>query len=476
MLVIDDAQYADEGLLDFLDHLVGTATCAVFILALSRPELLARRHDLGGRRTTVVRLDPLDDAAMGRLLDGLVEGLPAPTRAALVGRAEGVPLFAVETIRALIDRDAVIPRDGRYVPADGVTVDLDAIGAPASLQALIAARLDALSPTERRVVTDASVLGAAFTRTGLSRLGSDVADLDTVLDSLVRKEIIALTTDRFSAEIGQYRFVQAMVRQVAYATQSRRDRKQRHLAAADYLGAEPDAADLAVVIAQHLLDAIDASSTTDPDIQGLAQRARSLLEAGAARARSLGSHVEAQRHLEMALSRTPEGNESGPCPPSRGGLRCRRRRRGLRGSIAHAQVATESSTHWACPRKPTGRPVCTHSRWCIWATTRAPSRSPLHAGNDWTILVRSPREALSLADCLASPTWGSASYDEVARYADRSILIAEATDQPLALSRALRQLAAGSSAWAPRSLPWHSTAPPRTSPAASAYRIPSPAP
>jgi class 3 adenylate cyclase/tetratricopeptide (TPR) repeat protein len=441
VLVIDDAQYADEGLLDFLDHLVGTATCAAFILALARPELLARRHDLGGRRTTVVRLDPLDDAAMGRLLDGLVEGLPAPTRAALVGRAEGVPLFAVETVRALIDRDAVIPRDGRYVPADGVTVDLDAIGAPASLQALIAARLDALSPMERRVVTDASVLGAAFTRTGLSRLGSDLADLDTVLDSLVRKEIIALTTDRFSAEIGQYRFVQAMVRQVAYATQSRRDRKQRHLAAADYLGAEPDAADLAVVIAQHLLDAIDASGTTDPDIQELTQRARSLLEAGAARARSLGSHVEAQRHLEMALSRTPEGNESALARLHAAASDAASDAGDFAGSIAHAQVATEYFDALGMPAE----------------ADRAASLQALAlvylGDNAGAIAIAAPRwerldpsreessEALSLADCLANAHLGLGQLDEVARYADRSIQIAEATDQPLALSRALRQLA-----------------------------------
>ncbi len=58
VLVIDDAQYADEGLLDFVDHLLATAQRAVFVVALARPELLARRHDLGGRRTTVVRVDP----------------------------------------------------------------------------------------------------------------------------------------------------------------------------------------------------------------------------------------------------------------------------------------------------------------------------------------------------------------------------------------------------------------------------------
>ena len=213
---------------------------AVFVLALARPELLARRPDLGGRRASVVRLEPLDDVAMATLVDGLVVGLPPAARAALVARAEGMPLFAVETVRALIDRDLVVPRGGRYVPADGVVLDLDAIGAPASLQALVAARLDALTPEEKRVVADASVLGASFTRDGLVALGSDPDDLDGVLASLVRKEIVVARRPTGSAaERGQYRFVQSVVRQVAYATQSRRDRKTRHLAAADYLTPSP---------------------------------------------------------------------------------------------------------------------------------------------------------------------------------------------------------------------------------------------
>ncbi len=192
VLVIDDAQHADDGLLDFLDHLLATARAPVFVLAVARPELLGRRPDLGGRRATVVRLEPLDDSAMADLVDGLVVGLPASTRAALVERAEGVPLFAVETVRALIDRDLVIARGGEYVPADGADLDLAAIGAPASLQALVAARLDALTAEEKRVVTDASVLGATFTRDGLVALGCDDATLDSVLSSLVRKEIVAL--------------------------------------------------------------------------------------------------------------------------------------------------------------------------------------------------------------------------------------------------------------------------------------------
>jgi predicted ATPase len=169
---------------------------------------------------------------MGRLLDGLVEGLPHDPREALTTRAEGVPLFAVETVRALIDRDLVVPRGGVYVPADGHAIDLDDIGAPASLQSLVAARLDALSPSERRVVADASVLGAAFTQQGLAVLAAgalDPGELDQVLASLKRKEMLRVEQDPFSSERGQYRFVQSVVRQVAYGTQSRRDRKTRHL-------------------------------------------------------------------------------------------------------------------------------------------------------------------------------------------------------------------------------------------------------
>jgi tetratricopeptide (TPR) repeat protein len=312
VLVIDDAQYADDGLLDFLDHLLGSARAGIFVVALARPELLARRHDLGGRRTTVVRLEPLDDSDMAQLIDGLVDGFSPDVREALVRRAEGVPLFAVETVRALIDRDAIVPRNGRYVPAEGIVIDLDAVGAPASLQALVAARLDALTPEERRVVADASVLGASFTKEGLKALGSDPDQLDAALASLQRKEILTLRVDRFSAEAGQCGFVQGVVRQVAYSTQSKRDRKSRHLAASEYLQTLPGAGDdLALVIAQHLLDAVDASTPGDLDVPALTERAGDMLARAAERASSLGSPADAQRIHESALGRATNPAEQG---------------------------------------------------------------------------------------------------------------------------------------------------------------------
>jgi class 3 adenylate cyclase/tetratricopeptide (TPR) repeat protein len=305
-LVFEDMQHADSGLLDFIDRLLDSARFPLFVVTLSRPELNEVRPTFGtGRRSMPIHLEPLGDQAMGDLVDGLVDGLPASARDALTARADGIPLYAVETVRALIDRDAVIPRNGRYVLADdaGGKVDLTEFGAPTSLQALIAARLDALSPDERRAVGDASVHGMTFTGEALEAT-SPVEHLDAVLASLVRKEILTLHTDPMSPERGQYRFVQALVRTVAYDTLSRRDRKARHLAVASQIAAEQQVDELAGVLARHYLDAIDAAPS-DEDADQLRAIALDLLERAAQRANVVGSPGEALRHYLVALDREP---------------------------------------------------------------------------------------------------------------------------------------------------------------------------
>jgi class 3 adenylate cyclase/tetratricopeptide (TPR) repeat protein len=304
VLVFDDMQHADADLLDFLDHLLDTARYPLFVLTLARPELLDARPGWGsGRRATPVHLEPLGERAMGELVDGLVGGLPDAARDALVERSEGIPVYALEMVRALIDRDAVIPRDGRYVVAPDADerVDLAALDAPPSLQALIAARLDALTPDERRLVQEATAHGFAFSRDGIEAT-STVADLDAVLGELVRKEIFELHSDRFSAEHGQYRFVQALVRTVAYETLSRRDRKVRHLAVARYLDQTSDGDEMAAIIARHYLDAVD-SAPDDADAPELLALALDQLERAARRAEELGSADEALRHYTTALER-----------------------------------------------------------------------------------------------------------------------------------------------------------------------------
>ena len=95
---------------------------------------------------------------MGELLDGFVQGLPDEVSAKLLERAEGVPLYAVETVRMLVDRGVLVQHDGSY----SVAGELGSLEIPETLQALIASRLDALPPEQRSLLQDAAVLGKTF--------------------------------------------------------------------------------------------------------------------------------------------------------------------------------------------------------------------------------------------------------------------------------------------------------------------------
>jgi class 3 adenylate cyclase/tetratricopeptide (TPR) repeat protein len=341
VLVIDDAQHADDGLLSFVEHLLLAGAFPCFVVLLTRPGLLESHPALAtNRRATVAHLPELAARDISELLGGLVAGLPDDIRAALVERSEGVPLFAVETVRSLIDRDLVVPRGGQYVLADPETLDLASIGAPASLQALIAARLDTLSVAQRRVVDQASVLGSPFKRDTLASLCADVPDIDDVLASLVRLQILKQEASRLSAEFGQYQFTQSVVPQVAYATLSRRDRKASHLAVIRRYEDDNDSgADLAPVLAQHYLEAIDAVPAA-PDVRALTASAIGHLERAAARARSLGSPSEAAGHLKTALAHaTDDANRARLDCELAGAL-------GDAGSYAEAVVHAARATEW----------------------------------------------------------------------------------------------------------------------------------
>jgi class 3 adenylate cyclase len=148
VLVFEDLQWADPGLLDFIDHLLEwSAAYPIYVVTLARPELLERRPDWGaGRRNFIaISLQPLAEPAMRQLLVGLVPGLPETALRAILDRADGVPLYAVETVRMLVAQGRLTREGDRYVPQG----DLAALDVPESLHALIAARLDALDTADR---------------------------------------------------------------------------------------------------------------------------------------------------------------------------------------------------------------------------------------------------------------------------------------------------------------------------------------
>ena len=281
VLLVEDAHYADSGLLDFLDHLIDwVRNVPVYVLVFARPELGQARPGFGaGRNRSTLTLDPLDPASMDRLVDALVPGMPAAARAKITSQAQGIPLFAVETVRSLIDQDIVQPREGVY----HLVGDVGELTVPDSLHALLAARLDALDPGVRQLVADAAVLGTTFSAEALIAVcGQDEATVRAALDELVRREVFAVSADPLSPERGSYGFAQNMLRQVAYGTLSRRDRKARHLAVAAHLRtAFPgDGEEVADVIARHYLDALAAVPDAPDAGQIRGQAIAALIRAG----------------------------------------------------------------------------------------------------------------------------------------------------------------------------------------------------
>ncbi|MFN8622568.1 MAG: adenylate/guanylate cyclase domain-containing protein [Chloroflexota bacterium] len=311
VMVFEDQHHADPGLLDFVDHLLDfvdhllewSRNHPIYVVTLSRPELLDRRPDWGAgkRNFNSLYLEPLPEPAMRRLLAGLVPGLPESAVRVIVSRADGVPLYAVETVRMLVAQGRLTVVDGTYRPVG----DLTALAVPETLTALIASRLDALTPDDRALVSDAAVLGQSFTIAALSAVsGIDGATLEPRLRGLVRRELLALEADPRSPELGQYAFVQALIREVAYNTLARRDRKVRHLAAARFFeGVGSD--ELAGALAGHYLAAYE-SATEGPEADALAAQARVALSAAAERAAALGSHEQAVTFLRQALTVTTD--------------------------------------------------------------------------------------------------------------------------------------------------------------------------
>jgi class 3 adenylate cyclase/tetratricopeptide (TPR) repeat protein len=306
-MVFEDLQWADQGLLDFIDHLLAWSKgLPILVITLARPELLERRPDWGARQRnfTSLHLEPLDRAAMRELLAGFVPGLPESAARAIIGRAEGVPLYAVETVRTLVT-------DGRLVlegDAYRVHGSLDRLTIPETLHALIAARLDALDPADRSLLQDAAVLGKSFTATALAELsGQPVATLEPRLQALVGLELLRIEGDPRSPERGQYQFVQALIREVAYGTLAKRDRRVRHLSAARYFEKLGDD-ELAGVLASHYVDAYRATPP-GPEADALAAQARVALRGAADRAMALRSTEQALAYLQQALEVTTDDVE-----------------------------------------------------------------------------------------------------------------------------------------------------------------------
>ncbi|MFZ0324558.1 MAG: adenylate/guanylate cyclase domain-containing protein [Actinomycetes bacterium] len=306
-LVFEDLQWADPGLLDFIESLLEwSRTRPIFVLTLARPELADRRPTWGAgtRNFVALHLEPLPDETMGELVRGMVPGADDGSVNRIARRAEGMPLYAVEMIRMLADRGVLRVGDGAYE----LVGDLGELDVPETLHALIASRLDGLGPDDRALLQDAAVLGQSFTLESLSAVtGDSAANLEPRLHDLTRREFLVREADPRSPERGQYAFIQGIIREIAYGMLSKADRRTRHLAVAHHFEALGDD-ELAGAVASHYVEALQATPP-GPDRDALSARARDWLAQAADRATELGSPEQALVLGEQALAITPAGEE-----------------------------------------------------------------------------------------------------------------------------------------------------------------------
>ena len=308
VMVFEDLQWADDALLDFVDYLVEWAReHPLFVVTLARPELTERRSDwgLGKHRFTSLYLEPLAEGAIDEMLRGMVPGLPDDLLVRIRERAEGVPLYAVETVRMLLDK-GLLARSGNTFELAG---PIDKLEVPESLQGLISARLDGLPPDERALLQDGAVLGKTFPRQAIAALSSLPEQLlDELLASLVRKELLSIQNDPRAPDHGQFGFLQSLVQKVSYDTLAKKDRKARHLAVAENLERTwtGDEDEIVEVLASHYVEAYRLVPGADdaPVIRGKA--CETLARAGR-RAQTLAAPRAARSYFQRA-SELADGN------------------------------------------------------------------------------------------------------------------------------------------------------------------------
>jgi class 3 adenylate cyclase len=300
VLVFEDLHWADEGLLDFVDHLADWARgVPLLIVCSARPELLDRRPGWGGGKLNAqtLALAPLADADSARLIGELLGQalLPAETQAALLERAGGNPLYA--------EQYALLYREHGSVQE---------LTLPETVQGIVAARLDGLSAEEKRLLQDASVIGKVFWTGALAGEG-----LDELLHGLERKEFVRRERRTSVEGEEEYAFRHVLVRDVAYGQIPRAERAERHRRVAEWLESLGRPDDHADMLAHHYAAALDLARAAGAHVEALGERARSAFRAAGDRALSLNAFEAAVLHYRRVVDL---GEEADPVLLYRYGL------------------------------------------------------------------------------------------------------------------------------------------------------------
>ncbi|MEA2508251.1 MAG: hypothetical protein QOG21_333 [Actinomycetota bacterium] len=307
VVVFDDIHWAEPTFLDLIDHIADwSRDAAIFLVCIARQDLLDMRPSWGGGKLNAasILLEVLHEEECERLIENLLgTGAVDPAvRERILGSAEGNPLFVEEMFSMLVDDGLLEQTDGRWVARS----DLSTIALPATIHALVAARLDLLESKERQVIERAAVAGEVFHSGAIWDLASDALRpyISNRVLSLVRKELVRPVPADFVGEEA-YRFRHHLILEVAYEGMPKEERAQLHERFATWLekisGERVD--EYEAILGHHLEEAYRYRCELGPvdgDARELGARAAALLGAAARRARTRGDVPGARSLFERA--------------------------------------------------------------------------------------------------------------------------------------------------------------------------------
>ncbi len=305
VVFLEDLHWADDSSLDAINHLAQTLVgCPLLFVCAARPVLLERRPDWGDGSSghTRLELQPLSLQASRRLVGEIlqkVETVPDALGDLIVTGAEGNPFFAEELIKMLIEDGVIVKGAGGQ---DRWQVDPDRFATthvPDTLTGVLQARLDRLTPHERSVLQQASVVGRQFWDQAVAQIGRAEGAGEVVPAALAvlrtREMVFQRETSAF-AEAQEYIFKHALLREVAYESLLKRLRRVYHGLVADWLiertgerGGER-AGEIAGLIGEHL------------ELAGRAVEAAGYLGRAAVDAAAKFANEEAIRYYRRALA------------------------------------------------------------------------------------------------------------------------------------------------------------------------------
>jgi class 3 adenylate cyclase/tetratricopeptide (TPR) repeat protein len=249
ILVLEDLQWAEPMLLDLVEHLASQLRPVPVLLACTaRFELLDRRPQWRQQCPTVIALEPLATDEADELVGALVgPDLPDSVRTEVVELAAGNPLFVEQVLSMLVDEGELKRTETGWAPENG----LETLRVPPSIEAILTARIDHLSPSEQQFAECAAVIGKEFWAGAVAQLTG--RPFEAPIDALVRKQLVERIR-RPGVPDDYYRFRHLLVRDAVYESMPKARRAELHERVGDWLGdwSESRFAQVEEIVAYHL--------------------------------------------------------------------------------------------------------------------------------------------------------------------------------------------------------------------------------